>query len=190
MAAGGLARIELAGGATQAALVLPRPTGTIALRVTGTVSDLRIQASNGRPVRLRLGEGADTATVDGTAPTTSGPASRSPPRAGDRRRTATTSQPPRGWARSSSTTRHEADGRTSSSSANTTSRRLRIVGRTATTSAATARARSAAEIGRVRNTDGSPREMMSARRRFSSSSGPRTKPSSSGAGSQPHLIRT
>ena len=110
MAAGGLARIELAGGASHAALELPRPTGTIALRVTGAVSDLRIRAGNGRPVRLRLGKGADTATVDGTshrnvksgtAITLPGLAvGQEPLRRLDR---------PRGWARSSSTTRHEAD---------------------------------------------------------------------------------
>ena len=43
-------------------------------------------------------------------------------------------------------------------------------------------------IGRVKNTDGSPREINMARRRFSSINGPSTKPSSSGPGSQPHLL--
>jgi hypothetical protein len=63
---GGLAGLELAGGATRAALDLPDPAGTAALRVTGAVSDLQIRTSPGVPVRLRLAKGAATATVDGT----------------------------------------------------------------------------------------------------------------------------
>src|SRR5690606_10770848 len=82
------------------------------------------------------------------------------------------------------------DGAGYSSSTNTCSRRFLIAGRTVMTRATAVSARSAPEMGRVRKTVASPREMMSARRRLSSSSGPRTKPSSSGAGSQPHLIRT
>ena len=66
MRAGGLAGIELVGGASNAVLKLPRPKGTVALRVTGAVSDLQIRAGKGIPVRLRLGKGADTATLDGT----------------------------------------------------------------------------------------------------------------------------
>ena len=41
-----------------------------------------------------------------------------------------------------------------------------------------------AEIGRVKNTVTSPRAISMARRRFSSISGPSTKPSSKGAGSK------
>jgi hypothetical protein len=52
-----------------------------------------------------------------------------------------------------------------------------------------ARISSDAEIGRVRKTVGSPRLMIIARRRFSSSRGPSTKPSSGGAASQPHRMR-
>ena len=55
---------------------------------------------------------------------------------------------------------------------------------------AAASASSVAEIGRVRKIIGSPRERIMARRRCSSSSGPRTKPSRSGAGSQPSLTST
>ncbi|HEU5107073.1 MAG TPA: hypothetical protein VFT95_00710 [Micromonosporaceae bacterium] len=64
MSAGGLAGIELVGGASQAVLALPRPAGAVALRVTGAVSELHIRAGGG-PVRLRLGSGADTATLAG-----------------------------------------------------------------------------------------------------------------------------
>ncbi len=66
MRAGGLAGIELAGGASDATLALPRPAKTVALRVTGKVGNLRIQTGDDVPVRLRLGKGADTATLDGT----------------------------------------------------------------------------------------------------------------------------
>ena len=53
----------------------------------------------------------------------------------------------------------------------------------------TVRASSVAEIGRSRKTIGSPREITIERRRFSSISGPRMKPSTSGAGSRPNLTR-
>ena len=49
-------------------------------------------------------------------------------------------------------------------------------------------ASSVALSGRVTNTDGSPREIVIARRRYSSISLPSTKPSSSGATSKPILI--
>ena len=45
-------------------------------------------------------------------------------------------------------------------------------------------------IGRVTNTDGSPREMVIALRKFSSSMGPSTNPSNSGAGSHRSLMNT
>jgi hypothetical protein len=64
--AGGLAGVELAGGAVRAALWLPQPKGTVTLPVTGAVSDLTVTAETGTPVRLRLGAGAVSATVDGT----------------------------------------------------------------------------------------------------------------------------
>ena len=66
MRAGGLAGIELAGGSADATLELPRPAKAVALRVTGTVGNLRIQAGDDVPVRLRLGQGADSETLDGT----------------------------------------------------------------------------------------------------------------------------
>jgi len=66
MRAGGLAGIELAGGSSNAMLELPRPAKAVALRVTGAVGNLQIRAGDDVPVRLRLGKGADTATLDGT----------------------------------------------------------------------------------------------------------------------------
>ena len=50
-------------------------------------------------------------------------------------------------------------------------------------------ASSMAEIGRCKKIIGSPRESTSERRRFSSISGPRMKPRTSGAGSQPNRTR-
>src|SRR6478735_7697336 len=49
---------------------------------------------------------------------------------------------------------------------------------------------SAAEIGRVKNTEGSPNEIIMVRRRFSSIIGPRMNPSTMGAGSQSSLSST
>ena len=52
-----------------------------------------------------------------------------------------------------------------------------------------ATSRSPALTGRSMKVIMSPREMISARRRFSSISLPSTKPSSSGAGSKPNLMK-
>src|SRR3954447_14439173 len=75
-----------------------------------------------------------------------------------------------------------------SDSTKTSSRLRRSEGKTASTSRNAAVAISPADSGRVRNTVQSPREISSARRRFSSISGPSTIPSSSGAGSKSCLI--
>lgn len=66
MRAGGLARLDLAGGTPRAQLQLPKPKGTVLLSITGAVTDLNVLAGTGTPVRLRLGKGADVATIDGT----------------------------------------------------------------------------------------------------------------------------
>jgi len=65
MRAGGLAGMDL-GGASRTTLELPDPIGTVPLRVTGAVRNLRIQTGDRVPVRLRLYQGAETATLDGT----------------------------------------------------------------------------------------------------------------------------
>jgi hypothetical protein len=62
---GKLARIELTGDSPDAALDLPRPAGTVPLRVTGKVGKLQIRAQD--PVRVKLGKGAAAATIDGKA---------------------------------------------------------------------------------------------------------------------------
>jgi hypothetical protein len=61
---GGVARIELTGDSPDATLDLPRPAGTVPLRVTGRLGKLQIRAA--APVRVKLGRGAATATMDGT----------------------------------------------------------------------------------------------------------------------------
>jgi hypothetical protein len=71
--AGGLAGLELAGSAAHTALDLPEPKGRVALRVTGAVADLQVRAGKGTPVGLRLGQGADVATLDGTTRRNAGP---------------------------------------------------------------------------------------------------------------------
>lgn len=71
-----------------------------------------------------------------------------------------------------------------SSSAKTRPRVVRIKGAQRTTISRAVNARKARLIGRRTNTGGSPCEITKARRRFSSISGPRMKPSRSGAGSQ------
>ncbi len=65
MRAGGLAGLELAGGASRAVLQLPKPKGTVGLKVTGKVSSLAVRAGAAVPVRFKLSGGADTARVDG-----------------------------------------------------------------------------------------------------------------------------
>ena len=67
------------------------------------------------------------------------------------------------------------------------SRFFLIDGNITTTTINAAAINSADESGRVRKVVQSPRESSKARRRFYSIIGPRMKPSSSGAGSQPSL---
>jgi hypothetical protein len=67
MRAGGVAGIEVAGGAARVGLQLPRPKGTVPLSVAGPVTELVVRTRAGTPVRLRLGGGADSVVVDGKA---------------------------------------------------------------------------------------------------------------------------
>jgi hypothetical protein len=67
MRAGGLAGVDLVGGASRALLQLPTPKGTVPLTVSGGASELVVQAGPGVPVRVKLGKGADDTVVDGKA---------------------------------------------------------------------------------------------------------------------------
>ena len=69
MRAGGLAGIDLIGGASRAVLQLPVPKGTVAVTVSGGASELDVQTGPGVPVRVRLGKGADNTVIDGRART-------------------------------------------------------------------------------------------------------------------------
>ena len=75
------------------------------------------------------------------------------------------------------------------SSWNASSRFFAIFGLKTSTSRMAARISSTSDNGRVKNTVASPREMVRARRRYSSISLPSTKPSSSGAGSQSSFLK-
>ncbi|MFI5896712.1 hypothetical protein ACIA5D_42100 [Actinoplanes sp. NPDC051513] len=65
MRAGGLAGIELGGVTARAALMLPKPKGTVKVTATKAVSELRVVTAGAVPVRLRLTAGANVAVVDG-----------------------------------------------------------------------------------------------------------------------------
>ena len=52
--------IDLAGGSRRTTLTLPAATGTVPIRVTGAVENLRITAPAASPVRIRVGSGAQT----------------------------------------------------------------------------------------------------------------------------------
>jgi hypothetical protein len=67
--AGGIAALDIAGGAARSVLQLPKPKGTVPLTVAGTMGELTVRTEAGAPVRVRLGKGAATATVGGRTTT-------------------------------------------------------------------------------------------------------------------------
>jgi hypothetical protein len=67
MRAGGLAGIDLIGGASRTVLQLPAPLGTVALTISGLVNELDVQAGKTVPVRVKLAKGADSTVIDGKA---------------------------------------------------------------------------------------------------------------------------
>jgi hypothetical protein len=66
-----LAALELAGGAHVFTLALPRATGTLPVRVTHGMNQLKID-TNGVPVRLSLDDGAGKVVLDGETNTGNG----------------------------------------------------------------------------------------------------------------------
>jgi hypothetical protein len=58
--------VEFVGGASNIDLSLPRPKGTVPVRMGGGASHFGIHAPTGVPVRVTLGGGAGGVTVDGT----------------------------------------------------------------------------------------------------------------------------
>jgi hypothetical protein len=65
MQAGGLAAVTLAGGSAHALLQLPPPKGTVRLAAAGQIGELSVRRKAGTAVRLKLTQGARSATVDG-----------------------------------------------------------------------------------------------------------------------------
>ncbi|HEU4350172.1 MAG TPA: hypothetical protein VFR35_20525 [Actinoplanes sp.] len=60
---GRISSLDLTGGTRRVELTLPRPTGTVPVRVTGAVADLSVASPAGSPVRVRVGSGARTVTA-------------------------------------------------------------------------------------------------------------------------------
>ncbi|MEV0718896.1 hypothetical protein [Asanoa sp. NPDC050611] len=61
--------IEFVAGAGRVSLTLPAPRGTVPVRMTGGVDDFQVRLSGRAPVRVRIGGGAGSASVDGRAQT-------------------------------------------------------------------------------------------------------------------------
>lgn len=60
-----IAGVEFVSGMSSIELRLPKPSGTVAVRMSGGVGRFAIQAPAGVPVRVRAGGGAGQVTVDG-----------------------------------------------------------------------------------------------------------------------------
>jgi hypothetical protein len=59
-----LAAIDVRGGVSQVDLRLPRPAGTVPIRVTGGVSHLTLQRPGTVPARVQIGGGASKLELD------------------------------------------------------------------------------------------------------------------------------
>jgi hypothetical protein len=57
--------VDLAGGATRIDLTLPRPDGTLKVRMTGGVNQFLVHTADPVPVRVRVGSGAGQVKLDG-----------------------------------------------------------------------------------------------------------------------------
>jgi hypothetical protein len=60
-----VASVAFIGGVSSIDLTVPRPTGTVPVRMSGGASQFAIHGPSGVPVRVRVGGGAGSATVDG-----------------------------------------------------------------------------------------------------------------------------
>jgi hypothetical protein len=65
MAAGTVAGVELAGGASRIDLTLPRPSGPLPVRMTGGVNQFVVHLAGRTPVRVRVQSGAGQVTLGG-----------------------------------------------------------------------------------------------------------------------------
>jgi hypothetical protein len=60
-----LAEVDLAGNATRIDLTLPKPDGTLTVRMSGGVNALTVRSAQRVPVRVRVGSGAGEVVLDG-----------------------------------------------------------------------------------------------------------------------------
>lgn len=65
LSAGRVTEVDLAGGATRIELSLPRAAGTTAVRMSGGVGQFAVHLPADVPVRVRVGGGAASVTIDG-----------------------------------------------------------------------------------------------------------------------------
>ncbi|GAA3961796.1 hypothetical protein [Actinoplanes auranticolor] len=65
LSAGRVGGVDLAGGASRIALTLPRPDGTLSVRMSGGVRLFDVHTAERIPVRVRVGRGAGQVTLDG-----------------------------------------------------------------------------------------------------------------------------
>lgn len=63
MSAGGLAAVEFAGGASRIELTLPRPEGTMPVRLTKGADQVIVHTPAGVPAQVRIGSGAGQVTL-------------------------------------------------------------------------------------------------------------------------------
>jgi hypothetical protein len=66
MSAGGLAVLDFAAGVSRIDATLPKPGGTVVVRLSGGASEFTVHVPAGVPVRVGLTGGAGSATIDGT----------------------------------------------------------------------------------------------------------------------------
>ncbi|GAA3338227.1 hypothetical protein GCM10020358_17550 [Amorphoplanes nipponensis] len=65
LGAGRVGGVDLAGGAGRIILTLPRPDGTLGVRMSGGVDLFDVRTAQRTPVRVRVGSGAGQVTLDG-----------------------------------------------------------------------------------------------------------------------------
>jgi hypothetical protein len=66
---GQVSAVEFVAGAGRISLTLPEPSGTVPVRMTGGADDFQVRLTGRAPVRVRIGGGAGSASVDGRAQT-------------------------------------------------------------------------------------------------------------------------
>jgi len=69
LSAGKLAEVAFVGGATSIELTLPKPTGTVPVRMVSGAATWTVHVPDGVPVQLFVGSGAGTVTIDGATRT-------------------------------------------------------------------------------------------------------------------------